>query len=67
VLSEDSEILHFGLLTIEVRMRLQSDSNDDNSRRSLSDDMLKLFLEENTEDVAFKVQGGIVKAHKTVL
>lgn len=67
MLSEDSEILHFGSLTIEVRMRLQSDSNDDKSRRSLSDDMLKLFLEENTEDVSFKVQGGIVKAHKTVL
>jgi hypothetical protein len=34
---------------------------------SLSDDMLKLFLDENTEDVAFKIKEKIIKAHRTVL
>lgn len=29
--------------------------------------MLKLFLEENTEDVAFRVKGKILKAHRDVL
>jgi hypothetical protein len=65
----DSDVLEFGTLTIEVRMRLHPDDycNDDKQQISLSDDMLKLFLDENTEDVAFKVKGKIVKAHRTVL
>jgi hypothetical protein len=50
-------------------MRLLYDNycHDDKPQSSLSDDMLKLFLEENTEDVAFKVKGEIIKAHRTVL
>jgi hypothetical protein len=66
---EDSDVLEFGTLTIEVRMRLDLDHycHDDKPQTSLTDNMLKLFLEENTEDVAFKVKGKIVKAHKTVL
>jgi hypothetical protein len=69
VLDEDSDILQFGSLTLEVRMRLHTDDycNDDKPQSSLGDDMLKVFLEENTEDVAFKVKGKIVKAHITVL
>jgi hypothetical protein len=69
VLDEDLEVLHFGSLTIEVRTRFHLDNycNDDKQPSSLSDDMLKLFLEENTEDVAFQVKGSIVKAHRTVL
>jgi hypothetical protein len=68
-LDDYSEVLHFGSLTIEVRMRLHPDNfcNDDKQPSSLSDDMLKLFLEENSEDVAFKVKGKIIKAHRTVL
>jgi hypothetical protein len=69
VLDKDEELLHSGSLTIEVRMRLHPDNycNDDKQPSSLSDDMLKLFLEENSEDVAFKVKGKIIKAHRTVL
>jgi hypothetical protein len=68
VLEKGSD-LHFGTLSIEVRMRLHPDNfcYDDKPPSSLGDDMLKLFLEENTEDVAFKVKGKIVKAHRTVL
>jgi hypothetical protein len=66
---DDSEILHFGSLTLEVRMRPHPDNycNDDIPQSSLKDDMLKWFFEENTEDMAFKVKGKIVKAHRTVL
>jgi hypothetical protein len=42
-LDEDSEILNFGSLTIEVRMRLHTDNycHDDKPQSSLSDDMIK--------------------------
>jgi hypothetical protein len=69
MLDEDLKLLHFGSLTIEVRMRLHRDNYcyDDKHPSSLRDDMLKLFFEENTEDVAFKVKEKLVMAHRTVL
>ena len=52
-----------------MRIRLPPDDYcyDDKPQTSLSDNMLKIYLEENSEDVAFKVKGKIIKAHRTVL
>ena len=69
VLKESSNVLNHGSLTIEVRIRLPPDvyCYDDKPQTSLRDNMLKVYLEENSEDVAFKVKGMIIKAHRTVL
>ena len=69
VLKRKHGILNEGTLTIQVYIRLDTDmySYDDKEQTSLSENLLQLFLDENTEDVAFKVEGKILKAHQTIL
>jgi hypothetical protein len=69
VMDSASQLLRQGTLTFVVRMELYPDyyCHAETQECSLSDDMLNLFLEENSEDVAFKVKGEIVTAHRTVL
>lgn len=56
-------------MTFEVRIRLHRDEyrHTDIPKSNVADDVLKLYLEENCEDVAFKVKGKIVKSHRFVL
>jgi hypothetical protein len=58
-----------GTLTLEVRIRLQRDEYcyTDNPKSNIGDDLLKLYLEENREDVAFRVKRKIVKSHRIIL
>ena len=58
-----------GTLTIEIRIRLHPDEycHIDTLQNNVSDNLMELYVKEHDEDVAFRVKGTIVKAHRIIL
>lgn len=71
ILDASNNILNYGALTFEVRIRPHEDyiCRDANvlPKSSMADDLFKLYQDEDFADVAFVVKGHVFHAHKSIL
>eukprot|EP00956_Cyclotella_meneghiniana_P032867 scaffold91862_cov51-Cyclotella_meneghiniana.AAC.4 len=68
ILDASNNVLNNGTLTIEVRIRPQKDyCSCCVPKSSVADDLYRLYQDEDTADVAFKVEEHVYYAHKLIL
>eukprot|EP00956_Cyclotella_meneghiniana_P026016 scaffold55476_cov22-Cyclotella_meneghiniana.AAC.2 len=67
ILDASNNVLNNGTLTFEVRIRIHEDYCCRVPKPAVADDLYKLYQDEDTADVAFKVEEHIYYAHKAIL
>ena len=60
-------VFEHGCLTVEVRIRPEPDYSCHSAPQKYSYNMMKIFLSEDSADVAFRVKDAVIPAHRAVL